>query len=177
MDIDQIQRAKSYEEAFIRARPLTESTFTEARKRLVWFLGIAGYVLVNGVSFWPTLLAQPLGSRSFIVLASPLILAAIAAVGTHLYLDYVDEADTEFYLAKLASIQQFQFLRQDLDPNAAALWRAIVLNDGNLAPYAARAKSFSDSFRFWEKVPVILLAAGFVWTFAGPSVIRLYLGK
>lgn len=80
------------------------------RDRLVWYVGIAGYVLLNANESWKVLLGRDLGPNDLLSLSVPWTVAALLALLAHLATDEWFERDSLQYHALSAEVDRLRSL-------------------------------------------------------------------
>jgi hypothetical protein len=74
--------------------------------RMIWYVGIAGYVLTNASASWKTLLGRDLNGSELSCLSAPWVLSALLALVANLVMDAWFERESLQYHAQRVSIDQ-----------------------------------------------------------------------
>jgi hypothetical protein len=85
--------------------------------RMIWYVGIAGYVLVNAPMTWRTLIGRDLKGNELLWLSVPWVVAALVALIANLVMDGCFERESLQYHAQRVSIDSL--LVTETDPKRA----------------------------------------------------------
>lgn len=162
-DEQELAYARSYEEAVHRNRALAGAMHSEGRKRLVWFVAIAGYVLVNAQPLWELSLGRSLEQADFFWLAAPWVLAASIAIVTHILADKLSTEDAGYYVAKVAALQVF-CLNRSTGQEPPCSFADIINNKGKLTEHFDSVERWRRRLTVLERLTQALVALGFLST-------------
>lgn len=162
---------ESYEKVFLSFREPIYKTRISARERLVWFVGIAGYALLNAKVFW-----DALGNRKFIGielfwLSLPWVISALLSVITHFIIEEVGIKDDILFTQKLAAIDLH---RIDIEEGRDDPDEMIQIINDTHPDYKETKKSVDrgSSLASWmERSAFATLVIGFIWAVIGPLVL------
>jgi hypothetical protein len=162
---------ESYEKIFLSFRDPVFKTRASARERLVWFVGIAGYALLNAKVFW-----DALGNRQFVGiqlfwLSLPWVVSALLSVITHFVIDEVGIRDDILFTQKLAAIDLHKIDIEEGKDNPDEMLQ--IINDIH-PDYKETRKSvdrWSSLARWMERSAFATLVIGFIWAIIGPLVL------
>ncbi len=162
---------ESYEKVFLSLREPIRETRTSARQRLVWFVGIAGYAILNAKVYWEVLGGKKFSGVEILWLSLPWVLSALLSVITHFVIDEAGARDDMLFTKKLATIDLH---RIDIEEGNADL-SEIVQIFSDTHPDYMDIKNSSDrwsSFAKWlERATFATLVSGFIWSLIGPLIL------
>ena len=132
---------ESYHKTFLSFREPILHARESARGRLVWFVGIAGYALINARSFWEALSIRNLTGGDYLCLSIPWIISAILSVTTHIVIDEAGVRNDLHFTKKLAAIELYRIKIKNghADPAEAKQ----IFTDTH--PYYVDAKKSADT--------------------------------
>jgi len=163
---------ESYARTVQREIDQRNSLAGETRKRLVWFVAIAGYVLLNVSTFGQALVGRALTKQEIFILVLPWILSSVFALAAHFMSDECDVKAHKYYTNKLAMIdihladladeifdvEKFKAIMYDQEPEIKALKQ-----DSD--------KSAKKVNRF-ESLSMLLIVIGFAWSVIFPLLLH-----
>ncbi len=162
---------ESYEKLFLSIREPIFKTRASARERLVWFVGIAGYAILNAKVFWDALgNCQFIGIELF-WLSLPWVTSALLSVITHFVIDEVVIRDDALFTKKLAAIDLHRIDIEEGKDNPDEMLQ--IINDTH-PDYKDTKKSvdrWSSLARWMERSAFATLVMGFIWSVIGPLVL------
>jgi len=114
-----LEVVESYFQTFSKSREFVSQTRASALTRLVWFVAISGYVLINGEPYWAKLAGKPLNTEQLFILSLPWLFAVFFSVVTHFLVDEVQVRDDKYFINKLATIDlhRIRVKEETEDPN------------------------------------------------------------
>lgn len=162
---------ESYEKVFLSFREPIQKTRASARERLVWFVGIAGYAILNAKVYWEALGGRTFTGIEIFWLSLPWALSAFLSVITHFVIDEAGARDDILFTKKLATIDLYKI---DIEEGKADLAKILrIFNDTH--PDYIEIKKSSDkwsSFAKWlERITFAALVSGFIWALIGPMIL------
>jgi hypothetical protein len=162
---------ESYARQFSTFRPQAEQLRSSARSRLVWFVAIAGFVIVNGKAVWDPIANSDFKGVPLALLMLPWVLAALAAVVTHFVIDEAKAKDDLYATKKAAAIDLYleSLEEQDADPRRMLA----IINDTSdeLKVPKAQSDRLGRIAASLERVAFLILILGFLWSLIGPFVL------
>jgi len=163
---------ESYLRVFSGTREIAESTRGSARSRLVWFVAIAGFAILNGKPLWDELGRTHFRGIVLGLLALPWVLSALFAVITHFIIDEAKVRDDDYFLRKIAAIELH--LEREKAKDAKPENMLAIINDTHpeLKEASVQNSLWSNRARRLERITFILLIAGFLWSLVGPFILR-----
>jgi hypothetical protein len=166
-----VEVVESYLRVFAGFREIAEGTRNAARTRLVWFVAIAGFSILNGKSLWDQLGRAQFDGVLLAALAAPWALSALFAVVTHFIIDEAKVKDDLYFVTKLAAIELH--LEKERAKTAVPANMIAIINDTH--PDLVEPKRQSDYWgnlaRWLERITFALLILGFAWSMTGPFVL------
>ncbi len=164
----------SYRRIFEGTREIAESTRLSAKTRLVWFVAISGFAVLNGKKLWDSIAPGEFIGLALVMLSLPWVLAAIFAVITHFIIDEAMVKDDNYYLKKLALIDLHMesIEHGDADPNEMSE----IINDTHSDLEDAKKASdvWGNAARWLERITFIFVVLGFVWSMIGPFLLSCF---
>ena len=118
-EMTRLEVVESYFQTFSKSREFVSQTRASALTRLVWFVAISGYVLINGEPYWAKLAGKPLNTEQLFILSLPWLFAVFFSVVTHFLVDEVQVRDDKYFINKLATIDlhRIRVKEETEDPN------------------------------------------------------------
>lgn len=142
------------------------------RDRLVWYVGIAGYVLLNANESWKALLGRDLGPNDLLSLSVPWTVSALLALLAHLATDEWFDRDSLQYHALSAEVDRLR----SLGAERAIDSQEVVSLIGSSTPHLAALKQRVDRCGLWarwlRRAAFAALCLAFTWSLAGPRLLR-----
>ena len=162
---------ESYEKVFLAIRQAVTASRGPFLSRLVWYVAIAGYAILNAPTLWATLAGHELKPASLVLLSLPWVLSTLASVVAHWFAGEIALKDDLFFITKLAMIDlhKLDLRAGKVDPKLVA---GII--DDTHADLVAPAKEINRLRRISdlsERIGFAFLIAGFAWTFLGPFLL------
>jgi len=163
---------ESYREKIVIARQMGVDGRAATLTRLVWFVGIAGYVLVNGRQLWDGIAGVPLVGFQLFCLTLLWVLSALAAVAAHVLVDEVGAKDNLYFITKLAAIDLYQEALQEANPDPYEM--VAIMNDkpANISRFKAASDALARKALVAYQACLWLLGIGFVWSTIFPLWLR-----
>jgi hypothetical protein len=162
---------ESYEKVFLSIREPIFKTRTSARERLVWFVGIAGYALLNAKAFWDALgNCQFIGIELF-WLSLPWVISALFSVITHFIIDEVGIRDDIFFTQKLAAIDLHKIDIEEGKDDPSEMLQIINDTHPDYKDTKNSVDRWSSLARWMERGAFTTLVIGFIWAVVGPLVL------
>lgn len=162
---------ESYEKVFLTFREPMRETRTSARTRLVWFVGIAGYALLNAKVYWEALGNRQFSGTELFWLSLPWIVSALLSVITHFVIDEVGIRDDVLFAKKLATIDLHRIHIVEGKENPEEMLQ--ILNDTHPV-YKDNIESvnrWSGLAKWLERCTFATLVIGFIWAVIGPLIL------
>jgi hypothetical protein len=141
------------------------------RSRLVWYVAIAGYVLVNAPSSWRILLGHELQPSELLWLSAPWTAAALLGLLAHLATEEWFDRDNLQYYAMRGEIDRLAAL----PPGKVSHGDVVDVLDSR-KPHLAAAKAsagwWASCAKWLRRATFITLSLAFVWTLLGPTALN-----
>jgi len=162
---------ESYLRIFSGLREIAEETRASARSRLVWFVAIAGFAILNGKKIWDPIAEREITGIALALLALPWAIAALLAVITHFIIDEAGAKDDLYYVKKSTAIDLQ--LEREKHGDADYMNMVEIINDTHedLAEPKKMSAKWGNLARWLERMTFIFLVAGFLWALIGPFVL------
>ena len=166
-----VEVVEAYLRVFSGFRDIAESTRNSARNRLLWFVAIAGFAILNGNPLWDGLGRVHFSGILLAALAAPWVLSALFAVVTHFIIDEAKVRDDDYFVKKLTLIElQLEAERANrADPNNMKA----IINDthSDLVEPRRDTERWGNSAKWLERITFWLLIIGFLWAMTGPFIL------
>ena len=169
MTID--QTVQSFYEVTKRGSDHFKSYINSSKTRLVWFVGISGFALLNGEKLWGNISSTKLEEIDFFLLTLPWLLSIVLALISHYVMDQAEIKFNIFNDNKLSMIDLhgIEVKRGEFDANEFEL----LLFDKH--PDIIDLKKTTDKYLKWanrlELITFIFLVIGFIWSVIYPIFI------
>ena len=161
----------SYARTLATSRMIASETRSSARTRLVWFVAIAGFALLNGPTIWSAIGGRTFAGTDYVLLALPWAMAALLALVTHFFIDEAGVKDDVVSVQKLAMVDLHLEAIKEGDDDALEILQ--IINDTH--PDLKNSKVVADRYGSWakwlERITFSLLVLGFIWSLAVPLLI------
>ena len=166
---DPLAHAKDYLRNWTAIRNTIMHRDSERRGRLVWYVGICGFMATTGLAPWQSIVGRTPTPVEGAWFAIPWLITALIALAAHRYFDQYDDAVDEWYHVKLGAIDCY--LRPDEPPRND--WEEILEDDTKeLRPLKAKHDHVSKRLSFMRSATDIALGLSFVATIVGPVSVR-----
>jgi len=162
---------ESYYRTFTGFRTMAVQIRSSAQTRLVWFVGIAGFAILNGKALWDALSAGSFSGLPLAFLGAPWVISALLAVVAHFVIDEAAVKDDVYYVTKLAAIDlHLEAIRENkYDPNEGLS----IIRDTHqeIVGPKRQSEAWSKAARWLELASFLFLVVGFLWAFIGPFLL------
>ncbi len=162
---------ESYEKVFLTFRESIQEIRLSARTRLVWFVGIAGYALLNSKTYWEALGERQFSKIELFWLSVPWILSALISVITHFVIDEVAAKDNILFTKKLAAIDLHRIDIMEGNDNPIELLQIINDKHPDYEDLVISLDNWSGLAKWLERCAFATLVVGFVWAVVGPLIL------
>ena len=162
---------ESYARQFGTFRPLAEQARSSARSRLVWFVALSGFVILNGKPLWDSIAGRAFTGVPLALLVLPWVIAAFVAVITHFIIDEVKVRDDLYAVKKAAAIDLYLENLQEGDADPREMLAIINDTSGDLKEAKSQSDRYATLARNLERVTFFLILVGFIWSLVGPFVL------
>ena len=142
------------------------------RDRLVWYAGIAGYVLFNANEAWRVLLGRSLSADDLLALSAPWTLAALFALVAHLTTAEWLDRDNLLYHAWRTEVDRLRSLGKERPITRQEVLDLINGTTPHIACLKTRLKHADRWAKRLRRAAFVTLCLAFVWGLVGPRVIR-----
>ena len=96
-----------YKQQYIELYEICCKVRFSARSRLIWFVAIAGFVMIYGKTLWDSIVNREFTGFPLVLLVLPWIVASILAIITHIIIDESWTKDNIYYTNKIAEIDLY----------------------------------------------------------------------
>lgn len=165
------QVVESYSRQFATFRSIADQTRSSAKSRLVWFVALSGFVILNGKDLWDSLAEVSFTGKSLAFLIAPWIIAALTAVITHFVIDETGAKDDIFAVKKAAAIDLFLESLDEGDADPSEMVAIINDTDEDLKQAKEKAESSRKIAQLLERITFIVIVLGFFWSLIGPFIL------
>jgi len=162
---------ESYSRIFGGFREIAEETRASARSRLVWFVAIAGFAILNGKKIWDPIADGEFTGIALALLALPWAISALLAVITHFIIDEAGVKDDHYYVMKLAAIDLHLESVKHGDADHMEMIKIINDTHPDLAEPKKMSEKWGNAAKWLERTTFFILVAGFLWALIGPFVL------
>ena len=162
----------SYASMIEISQKLAVEVRTSALTRLVWFVAIAGYVLLNAKPLWEALSGHTFSGSGIFWLSLPWVVSAFLGVITHFIVDEVSTRDNVYFTSKKTAVDLHKLKVEEgkEDPNEFIQ----IMND--TFPGIKEAKIALDRYarigKWLERLTFLSLVFGFIWSLVGPLLLH-----
>ncbi len=140
------------------------------RDRLVWYIGIAGYVLVNAQGTWRVLLGHDLLATDLAWLSAPWTLAALLSLVAHFLTDEWIDRENLYYHSLRAEADRLSSLERPIEEQE---WKELIVHSQcRLKHLKAKVDRRHKWARRFKLAASVCLFGAFFWSAAGPFVLR-----
>lgn len=167
---DKIKFLTSYAEDKKRSWELVGSINRSNASRLVWFVAISGYVVINLKPFTEAIIDHSLQGWRFLFLVVPWIATAISALLTETLLSIQTTRDSLYYTASLARINAFIVTKADRATQEE--FSTLFSEDDETKKLKRRVEKMASWVRRMEHATFILLVMSFIWVLIGPFCLK-----
>jgi len=149
---------------------VSDSRATETN-RLVWYVGIAGYVLVNAQAQWKILLARDPTAYDLTWLSVPWVVSAITALLAHLATaERIDREHQQFYAMRVA--MDSLLVTENEPKQAVDKLKGILDCSEHLLKYRTATERWQRMALWLQRLALAAVLFAFMWTVFGPSWLR-----
>ena len=170
---------------------------TASRTRLVWYVGISGYILLNAKLLWDAIAQREMVGINVLWLSLPWLICVFLGSVTYFLLDELSRKQDNLFWGINADIStrliaiesDLDYFRESINNESSSsnpidisnlvqqmkkdedLLKEISTIDNEHPDYAASAKvvdKLSSWESFFEKATFIFLVIGFIWIIVGP---------
>jgi len=140
--------------------------------RLVWFVAISGFALINFPTLADRIAPSPLTSSQLLWLSLPWVLTAVSGVAAHWLLGDLVIRDNEYYIMKQHSIRAFL---ANADPKPAITDVLDMINiddtDKDVARWKSRVRKLTPFVTWLERATFFFLIVSILATVAFPAIL------
>jgi hypothetical protein len=162
---------ESYEKVFLSFREPIKESRTSAKTRLVWFVGIAGYALLNAGPLSSAIAPHKLAGPSLLWLSLPWLLTALLGVVTHFLIDEAASRDDVFFAKKLAAIDLHRIAVTDGRDDPKEMLSIIDDTHPELKGAKQDTENWPAAARWLERATFAALVIGLFWAVIGPLLL------
>ena len=162
---------ESYEKVFLTIREPIRETRTSARTRLVWFVGIAGYALLNAKGYWEALGGRQFSRIELFWLSLPWVVSALLSVITHFVIDEVGVKDDIFFTLKLAALDLHRINIVEGKDNPEEMLQIFKDTHPDYKDILKSVNRWSGLAKWLERCAFATLVIGIIWAVVGPLIL------
>ena len=166
---------ESYLRNFPTLREIAEQTRSSAKSRLVWFVAIAGFVILNGKQIWDPIAEVRFTGVPLALLALPWAFAALIAVIAHFIIDEAGVKDDTYYLVKLSTIELHLERIKHGDDDPAEMLQIVNDTHTDISGPWKTSNRWGTRAMWLERITFILIAFGVLWALIGPFILACYI--
>lgn len=142
---------------------------SSARSRLVWFVAIAGFVILYGKNLWDPIAGHCFKGIHLAILIIPWIIASIFAVITHILIDEVWLRENKYYVHKIAEgFIYIGHLKDSNDINISEFEKIIKDENEDTSKRKKQMDDMHNIVNCFERFTFVLYGFSILWTFVGP---------
>lgn len=194
-----LKTLQSYPQLYYQSLELINQHRVALRTRLVWYVGISGYVLLNAKTLWDSVAQRPIVGLDIFWLSVPWIICSLLGVVAYFLSDEISRRTDKHMLGKMAFISTSLIpLESSLDKRRTSINNIMVdqeeinkiidqvgkdakvlidlssmVNDQH-PDYVKVSKDLdklSSWSSFFERSTFLLLVLGFIWLIVGPLIL------
>ena len=162
-----------YFEQVKRHPELAKGTRRSAQGRLVWFVAISGFALLNGQALWTALMRRTVDGTDLLALAIPWVATALLSIAAHILTDQVEVYDDLAFEVKYASLNVLLDKFDMEQPVSGREFMDIIGEETDqLREAGERLKPWLTWARRTENWAQVALFISFFWMLVGPMWLR-----
>ena len=161
-----------YFEQVKRHPEIAKGTNRSAQRRLVWFVAISGFAVLNGQVLWSALMRRTVDGTDLLVLAIPWVVTALLSIAAHILIDQVEVYDNLAFEMKYASLNILLDKFDKKQPVSGREFMDILGEETDqLREAGARLKPWLTWARRAENWAQVALFISFLWMLVGPLLL------
>ncbi len=159
---------QSLAESTQRGQEQYKSLAQSSKTRLVWFVGISGFAILNVASVWDEIMINPIEGIDIFWLTLPWLLSVFSALITHFLMDKADIHFSKFINNKLSLIElhKIQVTNGIIDEKEFKL--LLYDNHPDLEILKDNADNWINCINIFETITFGSLVIGFIWAIIFP---------
>ena len=148
------------------------------QSRLVWFVGISGYALLNSKSIWESVNGGQVSGLSIVWLSTPWLLCALLGAVTHFLLgQLVKQLNRQRHLRLLSlSLQKGTAIGINTEGDLKTELNKIMEVISSESPELKKAEKSVGAWNWWcllfDRLTFLALVFGFIWSVIGPLILQ-----
>jgi hypothetical protein len=172
MTSNDIEIVRSFARTVEREIEQRKALVQQTRTRLVWFVAISGYVLLNGKTLWESIIARTATGSEILMLSAPWLISSLMAFLTHYLCDRAEMNSHKFYSNKLVMIDLHLTDLASEQPDLE-MFKSLLFDE---APEIKTLKKDADSLvkkvNTFESLSLLFIVLGFAWSIGIPYLLR-----
>ena len=167
-----IRTIEEFSAGLSRDQAIVSDSNKGSATRLVWFVGISGFALINFPPLADRLASTPLNSIQLLVISTPWVLTAVLGVLAHWLLGDLVARDNEYYILKQHALRAF-LANAEAKPEIADVHEMINVDDTDkdVALLRSRVTRLFPSASRIERATFILLIVSIIVTVLYPTIL------
>jgi hypothetical protein len=162
---------ESYLVSLNRSYEFISTLLQSTKTRLVWFVGLAGFGLINAQSYWENLAGIKLSDFRVFWFSLPLISSMVFGIITHFLTDELAIKDFAHLNSKISMLDLHLIKIEQGNEDANEFSLLILDKHPDLKNVRDQVSKYSLWTRWLERITFFLFLFGFVWIVIGPIVI------
>jgi len=146
-----------------------------AQARLVWFVAIAGFALLNARGLAEAVSGTTLGGNQLLLLASPWAITAILGIAAHWTIGDFDFRNMRYQSCRLNRFQAFVALARE-EPSDDEVNELLDEKHEDISKSRSAANKVEPIASWLERLTFVALAAAFVWSIVYPLLVSASAG-
>jgi hypothetical protein len=139
--------------------------------RLVWFVAIDAYALLNARPYWVAIAGRPIEGSAILWLSLPWLLSATLGVATHFISDSLATNQDNYFNMMVAAVDLVRIQSAKAKPNEEAFQALVYETDPRFQKDKKTIARLDRTLRLLELLTFSLLVLGLVWSVVGPFVV------
>jgi len=164
-----ITTVQTFADGLIRDRSIVVDNNNSAATRLVWFVAIAGFGLLNVDNLAEAIVGISLTKSQLVLLVLPWALVGLSGVIAHWNLGELGAKDNEYYMMKQHSVRAW-LAAAPKNPKINDVLDILNVDetDTEVSSRKKVVEKLAPTASWWEKVTFIFLIISFVWSVLYP---------
>ena len=163
--------AESFLSTLNREHELRLNLRSSALSRLVWFVAIDAYALLNARSYWEAIAGKAVDGTSFLWLSLPWLSSAVLGVITHFVSHKLAFRQDSYSAMMIAAVDLLRIRSSGGKPDPDAFQALVHETDPRFEPEKRSIVRLERGVRRLELLTFLLLVLGFIWSVTGPRLL------
>ncbi len=170
-----IETVEIFADGLARDYAILNQNNNSAAARLVWFVAIAGFALLNVGSLANSIIGTPLAQLHFVLLVFPWALAGLCGIVAHWLNGEVMARDNVYHILKQHAIRAW-LANAPRQPSVQEVLSIINVDttDDEVAKRKSAVDKISPAARWWENATFASLIFSFSWSVLFPLGIFIF---